>query len=256
MRVTLFELPVDILTREATVARVLEAMARRQRCQHVALNVAKLIGARTNAELERDIRESDIVGIDGMGIVLALRLLGHDVPERVAGADLFERLMAECAARGRRPYLLGATPAVLAAAKRKLQRRHPSLEFAGSHHGYFSADEEARVCESIRASKADCLFIAMPTPRKEQFMHRHRDTLGVPFVMGVGGTFDVVAGHVRRAPALVQRAGLEWLYRLLQEPRRLAGRYLRTNLLFAGLLLRHLAGHLVGAGNRSKAGRA
>jgi N-acetylglucosaminyldiphosphoundecaprenol N-acetyl-beta-D-mannosaminyltransferase len=240
MRATLFGLPVDILSHDETVARILADIAGGQRCQHVALNVAKLINARANPELEDDIRSSDIVGIDGMGIVYALKLFGYHVPHRVAGADLFESLMAQCAARGLRPFLLGATPAVLSAAKRKLLRRYPSLELAGSHHGYFSAEQEAQVCDLIRASNAHCLFIAMPTPRKERFMHRHRDTLGVPFVMGVGGTFDVVAGHVRRAPALVQRAGLEWAYRMMQEPRRLASRYLRTNLIFAGLLLRHL----------------
>lgn len=240
MRVKLFGLPVDILSHDETVVRILADIATGRRCQHVALNVAKLINARTNAELENDIRASDIVGIDGMGIVYALRLLGHHVPERVAGADLFESLMAECASRGLRPFLLGATTAVLAAAERSLLRRYPGLVFAGSHHGYFTTEQEASVCDKIRSSGAHCLFIAMPTPRKERFMHRYRDQLGVPFVMGVGGTLDVTAGAVRRAPALVQRAGLEWAYRLMQEPQRLAGRYLRTNLIFAGLLMRHV----------------
>jgi N-acetylglucosaminyldiphosphoundecaprenol N-acetyl-beta-D-mannosaminyltransferase len=245
MRAKLFGLPVDILSHDETIVRILADIATGQRCQHVALNVAKLINARTNAELENDIRASDIVGIDGMGIVYALRLLGHDVPQRVAGADLFESLIAECAARGLRPFLLGATPAVLAAAERNLQRRHPGLVLAGSHHGYFTAEQEGSVCELIRLSGAHCLFIAMPTPRKERFMHRYRDQLGVPFVMGVGGTLDVAAGLVRRAPALVRRTGLEWAYRLMQEPRRLAGRYLRTNLIFAGLLTRHVLTQLV-----------
>ncbi|HML06949.1 MAG TPA: WecB/TagA/CpsF family glycosyltransferase [Xanthobacteraceae bacterium] len=255
MRVTLFGLPVDILSYDETVERVLSAIAGGRRCQHVALNVAKLVNARTNAELERDIRASDIVGIDGMGIVYALRLFGHRVPHRVAGADLFESLIAECAARTLRPFLLGATPAVLAAAERKLLQRHPSLVLAGSHHGYFAPDEEAAVCARIRASGAHCLFIAMPTPRKERFMHRHRDGLGVPFVMGVGGTFDVVAGQVRRAPALLQRAGLEWAFRMMQEPRRLAARYLRTNLVFAGLLGRHLLAQFA-AGTLKASGKA
>lgn len=211
-----------------------------QRCQHVALNVAKLVNARTDAELDRDVRASDIVGVDGMGIVYALRLLGHRVSQRVAGADLFESLIAECAARGLRPYLLGATPEVLASARLKLAERYPNLVLAGSHHGYFRPEQEKSVCDLIRASGAHCLFIAMPTPRKERFMARHRDSLGVPFVMGVGGTLDVVAGHVKRAPALVQSLGLEWAYRMMQEPRRLATRYLRTNLIFAVLLAREL----------------
>jgi N-acetylglucosaminyldiphosphoundecaprenol N-acetyl-beta-D-mannosaminyltransferase len=238
MRVTLFGLPVDILSSEETIERILAAIDARQRCQHVALNVAKLVNARTNAELDRDVRASDIVGIDGMGIVYALRLLGHTVPQRVAGVDLFESLMVQCASRGLRPYLLGATPEVLGAARRNLSERYPGLIFAGSHHGYFTPEQENSVCDQIRASGADCLFIAMPTPRKERFMARHRDSLGVPFVMGVGGTLDVVAGSVKRAPALVQSLGLEWAYRMMQEPRRLAARYFRTNLIFGVLLLR------------------
>jgi N-acetylglucosaminyldiphosphoundecaprenol N-acetyl-beta-D-mannosaminyltransferase len=253
MRVTLLGLPVDILSSDETIGRIIAAIDTRQRCQHVALNVAKLVNARTNAELDRDVRESDIVGIDGMGIVYALRLLGHPVPQRVAGVDLFESLMAECANRGLRPYLLGATPEVLGAARRNLSEQHPGLIFAGSHHGYFTTEQEASVCDQIRASRADCLFIAMPTPRKERFMARHRDSLGVPFVMGVGGTLDVVAGHVKRAPAFVQNLGLEWAYRMMQEPRRLATRYLRTNVIFCALLLRALLVHLTTGAGHAKA---
>jgi N-acetylglucosaminyldiphosphoundecaprenol N-acetyl-beta-D-mannosaminyltransferase len=253
MRVTLFGLPVDILSSDETIERILAAIDARRRCQHVALNVAKLVNARTNVELDRDVRASDIVGIDGMGIVYALRLLGHTVPQRVAGVDLFESLMAECASRGLRPYLLGATPEVLAAARRALSERYPGLIFAGSHNGYFTPEQEDPVCDHIRSSGADCLFIAMPTPRKERFMARHRDSLGVPFVMGVGGTLDVVAGQVRRAPALVQSFGLEWAYRMMQEPRRLAARYFRTNLIFAVLLLRAFCVHLTTGARHAKA---
>jgi N-acetylglucosaminyldiphosphoundecaprenol N-acetyl-beta-D-mannosaminyltransferase len=253
MRVTLFGLPVDILSSDETIERILAAIDTRQRCQHVALNVAKLVNARTNAELDRDVRASDIVGIDGMGIVYALRLLGHTVPQRVAGVDLFESLMAECASRGLRPYLLGATPEVLAAARRALSERYAGLIFAGSHNGYFTPEQEDAVCDHIRLSGADCLFIAMPTPRKERFMARHRDSLGVPFVMGVGGTLDVVAGQVRRAPALAQSLGLEWAYRMMQEPRRLAARYFRTNLIFAVLLLRAFFVQLTTGARHAKA---
>jgi N-acetylglucosaminyldiphosphoundecaprenol N-acetyl-beta-D-mannosaminyltransferase len=240
MRVTLFGLPVDILSHAETIERILAAIAAGERCQHVALNVAKLVNARTNAELERDICESDIVGVDGMGIVYALRLLGYGICQRVAGADLFESLMGECAARGFRPFLLGATPDVLRSTQQKLAERYPGLVLAGTHHGYFTPEQEGAVCEQIRRSGAHCLFIAMPTPRKERFMARHRNGLGVPFVMGIGGTLDVVAGQVRRAPALAQRLGLEWAYRMMQEPRRLAARYLRTNVIFAMLVARTL----------------
>ncbi len=247
MRVELFGLPVDLLSFQETVARAIKAMTTRTRCQHVALNVAKLVDSRGNAELERDIRASDIVSIDGMGIVYALRVAGLRPPHRVTGIDLFETLLAQCAARQLRPFLLGAGPAVLAEAVRVLQHRHPGLQLAGCHHGYFAPEQEEEICALIREAKPHCLFIAMPTPRKERFMHRFRDRLGVPFLMGVGGSLDVIAGQVRRAPSVVQATGFEWLYRLAQEPRRLGWRYLRTNSIFAGMLLRLALSQLSGA---------
>lgn len=244
MRVQLLSLPVDLLSRHETVERALVAMRRGGRCQHVALNVAKLVKARRDPDLDRDIRESDIVGIDGAGIVLALRVKGHGRPERVAGIDLFEDLVAACADEGLRVFLLGARPDVVEEASQRLRERHPALQVAGFHHGYFGPEGEDDVCRRIRASGAHALFVALPTPAKERFMHRRRDDLGVPFVMGVGGSFDVVAGRVRRAPVLVQKLCGEWLFRLLQEPRRLAGRYLQTNAVFAGLIIADALGLL------------
>ena len=236
MRVELFTLPVDILSHAETVDRAVAAMRRGERCQHVALNVAKLVRARCEPELDRDIRASDIVGVDGAGIALALRLQGHRHVQRVAGIDLFESLVTVCAAEGLRPFFLGAKPEVVAEAVRRLRVRHVELNVAGYHHGHFGPDREDEICGLIRSSAAHCLFVALPTPAKERFMNRRRDELGVPFIMGVGGSFDVLAGRIRRAPALMQRLGAEWLFRLAQEPRRLGARYLRTNAVFAGLL--------------------
>jgi N-acetylglucosaminyldiphosphoundecaprenol N-acetyl-beta-D-mannosaminyltransferase len=244
MRTTLMGLPVDILSFGETLALAEEAMRSGVRRQHVALNVAKLVNARREPELDRDIRNSDIVGIDGMGIVWALRVLGERRAERVPGIDLFERLVGRCAATGFRPYLLGATAEIAAAAEAELKRRHPGLDVAGRHHGYFTAEEEEGICAQIAESGAHCLFVAMPTPRKERFMLRNRDRLAVPFVMGVGGSFDVVAGKVQRAPGLVQRMGLEWAFRLAQEPRRLAARYAHTNAVFAWLLAKEIGQRL------------
>jgi N-acetylglucosaminyldiphosphoundecaprenol N-acetyl-beta-D-mannosaminyltransferase len=158
------------------------------------------------------------------------------VPERVAGIDLMVQLLGVCAQRGYRPYFLGARRDVLDHAIAVARQRWPGLEFAGSRDGYFRSEEEPAVVDEIRGSGADCLFIGMPTPRKERFLHQHRDRLGVPFIMGVGGSFDVLAGLVARAPAAMQRMGLEWLHRTLQEPRRMWRRYLATNIAFAGLL--------------------
>lgn len=240
MRTEFLGVPIDLLTLDQTVARAVDAMLMRTPTQHVAINVAKLVNSRRDPELKRDVCESHIVGVDGMGIVWGARALGIAIPERVAGVDLMERLLEVCSLMDFRPYFLGARKDVLDRAIVEAIRRWPGLTFAGSRDGYFSADEEDDVVEDIRRSAADCLFIAMPTPRKERFLHQHRGTLGVPFIMGVGGSIDVLAGHVTRAPLRLQRAGLEWLYRTYQEPRRMWWRYANTNIAYAGLLAREL----------------
>ncbi len=252
MRRELLGIPIDILTFDETICRAAAAMEKSQLTQHVAINAAKLVKARYDEELWRDIAESHIIGIDGMAIVWAARLLGMPVPERVAGVDLMERLLALCAERGFRPYFLGARPNILEQAVSQAQRRWPGLQFAGWRDGYFAPAEEQAVVDTIRDAKADCLFIGMPTPRKERFLHQHRKSLNVPFIMGVGGGLDVLAGHVRRAPAAMQRLGLEWLYRIYQEPRRMWWRYASTNVVFAGLVAKALLTRLYPARTGAK----
>jgi N-acetylglucosaminyldiphosphoundecaprenol N-acetyl-beta-D-mannosaminyltransferase len=232
--------PVDCLTMAETLTVVEQAIQQGGLLHHVCLNVAKFVAMRSDPELARDVRSADLVSIDGMGIVWAARLFGIPVPERVAGIDLLENVLALCAAKGYRPYFLGAEARILDAAVAQTRRRHPSLVFAGSRNGYFRADGEEAIVAAIRASNADCLFVGMPTPLKERFLFRHREALDVSFVMGVGGAFDVLAGHVQRAPRALQAMGLEWLCRLLQEPRRLGPRHLRANTAFAAILLKAL----------------
>jgi len=238
MRADLLGCSVDVLTMAETVERAKVAMRTRGRLQHVALNVAKFVNMRSDRILRSDVMGSDVIGIDGMGIVLALRLFGVPVKERVAGIDLFWEVLTVCARDGFRPFLLGATPDVLHRAADAIVAHFPSIQFAGLRDGYFRPDQEREVVEQITNSKADCLFIAMPTPRKERFLAAYRDRLDVPFIMGVGGSLDVIAGHVRRAPPIMQSMGLEWLYRVYQEPRRMWWRYVKTNSLFAGILIR------------------
>jgi N-acetylglucosaminyldiphosphoundecaprenol N-acetyl-beta-D-mannosaminyltransferase len=236
----LLDVPIDCLTMRETIAAADRAIARRQPLQHVCINVAKLVAMRGNPELDRDVRSSDIISIDGMGIVWGARLLGVEVPERVTGVDVMEGVLGLCADKGYRPYFLGARPEVLERAVANTQARYPSLVFAGWRDGYYRSDEETAVVAAIEASAADCLFIGMPTPRKERFLAHHRSALHAPFVMGVGGGLDVLAGHVRRAPAPIQKLGLEWLYRAVQEPLRLGPRYAKTNLAFAAILAQAL----------------
>jgi N-acetylglucosaminyldiphosphoundecaprenol N-acetyl-beta-D-mannosaminyltransferase len=237
MRTHIFGCPIDILAMNETIDLARSAMQQRKTLVHVAMNVAKLVNMRSDPILAEDVKSGDIIGIDGMGILLAAKLSGLPVKERVAGIDLLQELLIVCANEGFRPFFLGATPQVVCKACAMVTARYPNISFAGMHDGYFAVDEEQDVVTEIRNSGADCLFIAMPTPRKERFLSAYRDQLQVPFIMGVGGAFDILAGEVTRAPPLMQRLGLEWLYRTYQEPRRMWWRYCRTNAIFAGMLL-------------------
>jgi N-acetylglucosaminyldiphosphoundecaprenol N-acetyl-beta-D-mannosaminyltransferase len=237
MRVELLGTPIDILTLEETLALIETSMTERLRLQHVAINVAKLVALQRNRELAEDVAASDVVGVDGMGIVLALKLMGHRQATRVAGVDLMMHALILCHARGFRPYFLGAAPAIVRQAVANAQRRFPGLQFAGFQDGYFGSEGEDEALRRIQDSNADCLFIGMPTPIKERLLQDWRGKLNVPFIMGVGGGLDVLAGKVSRAPRWMQNGGLEWAYRIYQEPGRMWWRYASTNTRFAGMLL-------------------
>jgi N-acetylglucosaminyldiphosphoundecaprenol N-acetyl-beta-D-mannosaminyltransferase len=232
--------PLHLVTMAETLDLADEAMTLRKPMHHTVVNVAKIVTMQKNAELFEDVSSADLINIDGAGVVWGARLMGIHVPERVAGVDIMENLFRLCAERGFRPYLLGAEAHVLTAVVERLRQEYPTLEVAGWHDGYFKPEQEADVIEAINASGADCLFVAMPTPRKERFLKKYRSTLLPNFVMGVGGSFDVYGGKVTRAPRLVQAMGLEWLYRVLQEPGRLWRRYYETNTAYAVLLWRAL----------------
>lgn len=205
--------------------------------QHVVVNVAKLVNMQKDLTLRESVENCDIINIDGMGVVFGARILGHEIPERVSGVDLFHQLLSMSATENYSVYLLGATGDVVSATVKKVKTLYPGLNVAGYHHGYFWDDEKA-VVDKIKKSGAQLLFVAITSPKKENFINRWQDSLGVSFVMGVGGTFDVVAGKVKRAPLWMQNSGLEWLYRVLQEPRRMWKRYLYTNTVFIWMLFK------------------
>lgn len=245
-RIDLLGCPVDAVSMDEAVHRIGAAMRLGTKTCHAALNTAKLVKMGENHELWHDVAGADLITADGMGIVLAGRLLGKPLPGRVTGIDLMDRVLGLCARKGFRPYFLGAKPDVLQAACYRLSLRHPRLRIAGAHHGYFGKDDEDRLVDQINASRADCLFVAMPSPKKERFIARHRACLKPSFIMGVGGSLDVFAGHVERAPDWMQHTGLEWLYRTYQEPKRMWRRYLTTNAAFMVLMLKALASRATG----------
>lgn len=223
-------------TMNHTVDEITSRLKDGQFTQQVVVNVAKIVNMRRDSVLRDSVTGCDIINIDGMGVVWGARFLGVNVPERVAGVDLFHRLLAMSAREEFSVYLLGARDEVVSETADRVKKLYPGLKVAGFHHGYFW-DDEAAVVEKVRASGAQLLFVAITSPKKENFINRWSDQLGVKFVMGVGGTFDVVAGKVKRAPLWMQRWGLEWFFRVIQEPRRMWKRYLVTNMKFARLLL-------------------
>ena len=236
-RIKLLGCSMDVATMDDTVKTIAERVEQKNFTQHVVVNVAKVVNMQKDSTLKTSVEACDIINIDGMGVVLGARMLGHDVPERVAGVDLFHRLLQMSAQRGFPVFLLGAEAEIVDEARSRVEGLYPDLIVAGHHHGYFWDDEQA-VVDKIRESGARLLFVAITSPKKENFINKWQDQLGVDFVMGVGGTFDVVAGKVKRAPLWMQKYGLEWLYRVIQEPRRMWKRYLVTNSQFAWLLFK------------------
>lgn len=229
--------PVDPLTLREVLARCEAAIDVRQPLVLGMVNAAKVIEMRRDRRLFDAVAGCDLVLADGMAVVWAGALLGQSLPERVAGIDLFERLLEVADRRGASLYLLGAHQEVLDEVSRRIVERHPRARIAGMRNGYFKPDEEPQIVQDIRESSADMLFVAMSPPKKEFFLARWSAQMGVPVCHGVGGSFDVLAGRTRRAPVWMQRIGMEWFYRVLQEPGRMWRRYFVTNTVFLWLLL-------------------
>lgn len=235
-KVELFGVPVDLLTIDETVARCDELIEQRRPVQHAFINAAETVMMVDVPGFRETLAACDIVNADGQSIIWAARLLGVALPGRVAGPDLMERLLELAEHKGYPVYFLGAKAEVLVDFEAAVMKLHPRLAIAGRHHGYFDDDEA--VADQIHDSGARLLFVAISSPRKEFFLSRNLERIGPLFAMGVGGSFDLVAGRLRRAPRWMQDAGLEWFFRLIQEPRRMWKRYLIGNARFLGLTLR------------------
>lgn len=231
---------VDNLTMDETLGRIEGFIRSGQPHQHVVVNVDKLVKARHDAELRRIINECALINVDGMPVVWASRLLGKPLKERVAGVDLFEAIMKRSAQTGWRVFLLGAKEEIVSSVRTLYEAKYPGLKIAGYRNGYWKPEEEAAVVQQIAEARADILFVAISSPKKEHFLGRYQAQMKIPFAMGVGGTFDVAAGKVKRAPLWMQRVGLEWFYRFLQEPRRMFRRYFIEDMAFVGMLAREL----------------
>jgi polysaccharide biosynthesis protein VpsK len=237
-RSELFGCPFDPIGMSDAVARAVGWCEGDRRPRTiVTVNAALVVAMRGDPDLARACRAGDLVLADGVPIVWASRVAGARLPARVAGVDLMGRLLEAAAARGLPVFFLGAREEVVRKLAAQCTARYPGLWVAGWRNGYFDRAREREVVDQIRRSGAAMLFVGMPSPFKEVWCERWREELGVPVLMGVGGSFDVLAGFIPRAPRWMQAAGLEWLWRLAMEPRRLWKRYLVTNALFVARVL-------------------
>lgn len=226
----LLGLSFDAVTMETAVARCIN-LCRGPRSPHTVItaNASHLCMMRRDPELARACQAGHLILADGMSVLWSLRASGRQIPERVTGVDLMARLLTAAGQHRLRVYFLGGRREVVMALVERTRAQYPGIEIAGFHDGFFVPDEHLRLVEEIRASGAHMLFVGMPTPFKETWCERHRERLDVPVIIGVGGSFDVLAGFIRRAPPWMQSMGLEWFWRLLMEPRKLWKRYLTTN---------------------------
>jgi N-acetylglucosaminyldiphosphoundecaprenol N-acetyl-beta-D-mannosaminyltransferase len=241
-RVSVAGVEVDNITEGEALSLIDDWVAGSTPHYMVVVNAAKLAAANQNRELRESILNADLVTADGMAVVWASRLLGERLKQRVTGIDLFERLVGQAARTGASIYLLGATHESVSGLVKRFKLEHPNLRVGGWRNGYIESDETERVIDEIKRSEADLLFVAMGSPRQDLFIARNLEATGVKFALGVGGAFDHLSGRSRRAPLWMQRSGLEWLYRLIREPRRLWRRYLVGNSIFLWLVAKQLLG--------------
>ncbi|MFJ8360426.1 WecB/TagA/CpsF family glycosyltransferase [Streptomyces sp. NPDC093984] len=232
--------PVHVLTLAQSIAVAEELIAEGRPHQHVSVNAAKIVRAQRDHELAGIIRSCSLTNADGQAVVWAGRILGRRLPERVAGIDFMLGLWERAAHERYRVFLLGAEPAVVCRVAAIAASR--GVDVVGYRHGYWGQEQEPDVVAAVREARPDILFLAVPTPRKEYFLARNLAELNCRLAVGVGGAFDVVAGIRARAPRWMRRAGLEWFFRLMQEPRRLLARYVVGNTAFVLLVLREAVG--------------
>lgn len=230
---------VNALTLDETIKEVEKIIGRGVPTQHVVVNASKVNLMEADNELAKIVNDCPLINADGASIVWAAKKLGVPLTERVTGIDLFQELVKLSAEKGYKIYLFGAKEEVVAKVKAIFEERYSGIRIVGYRNGYFTEADEPQIVADMAASGADMMFVAFSSPKKEYWVHKYLDQVGIPFVMGVGGSFDVVAGVTDRAPKWMQDHGLEWFYRFVQEPGRLWKRYIVGNAKFVLLTLKY-----------------
>jgi N-acetylglucosaminyldiphosphoundecaprenol N-acetyl-beta-D-mannosaminyltransferase len=232
-KINFLDIPLDTLTMDETINKIDQAIFSNKQVHHCVINAGKVVKIQTDKKLKESVISSDVINADGMSIVWAARFLGHKIKERVAGIDLMENLVELANKKKYKCFFLGAKEKVVKKIVDHYSEKYSNKIIAGYRNGYFDNEEEKMIIDQIIKSKTNLLFVAMTSPKKEIFLNRYKAELqSVNLIMGVGGSFDVISGEVKRAPLFMQRIGLEWFYRFAQEPRRMWRRYLIGNLKF------------------------
>ena len=238
-RIQILDTQINNLNMSETLALVSKTIENRRQIHHVVVNAGKIVAMQKDPDLRKSVNESDIINPDGQAVVWASRFLGKPLKERVAGIDLMANLVEMAYQKNYKIFLFGAKEEVVKSVVEKYSEIYSPDLIAGYRNGYFSPEEEERIAQQIADSGTQMLFVAISSPIKENFLYRHREILkDVNLIMGVGGSFDVVAGKTKRAPKWMQKIGMEWFYRFLQEPKRMWKRYLVGNTKFILLVLK------------------
>lgn len=242
-RIQVLGTPVDNLTMTETLDIIKNAIETKGHLHHSVVNAGKIVLMQNNPQLKQSVESADLINADGAGVVLASKLLGNPLVERVTGIDLMEKIVEMAYVNKYKIFFFGAKEEVIQKLVDKYLRKYNYDIIAGFRNGYFVKAQEPVIAQQIADSKANILFVAMTSPLKENFLFENREVLrSVNFTMGVGGSFDVIAGYVKRAPRWMQNSGLEWFYRVYQEPKRMFKRYLVGNAKFMYLTLQYSLG--------------
>ena len=239
-RVVVLGTPIDNLSMSETLNSVAMAIENSRHLHHTVVNAGKIVNMQKDPQLRESVVNADIINADGQGVVWASKLLGKPLKERVAGIDLMEGLVGLAGRNHYKVFFFGAKEEIVRSVVEHYSNAYSPDIIAGYRNGYFKKEEEPAIARQIAESGANILFVAISSPTKENFLFQNKEILrSVNFIMGVGGSFDVVSGLVKRAPVWMQKAGLEWLFRVYQEPRRMFKRYLVGNTRFLALVVKH-----------------
>ena len=239
MRIRFLNIPIDAITMLETLDLVDQSISLKTQIHHTVVNAGKIVLMQDDKELEDSVVQADVINADGQAVVWAANLLGQKLPERVSGIDLMQELVKRSYARQYKCFFFGATQEVVLKLVDLYKRQFSEDIIAGYRNGYFEQEDEEKIADEISNSGANILFVAITSPKKEIFLNKYKKKLkNVNFIMGVGGSFDVIAGKVKRAPLWMQKIGLEWFYRVLQEPKRMWKRYLIGNIKFIRLVIK------------------